>query len=150
MKQRKLLVLGCSRRKLANRELLPAINRYDGPHFRILRRIRQDNGSIIPKTLVLSAYYGLIDIDEKIADYDAVLGKRPSEEWIAMVKSQLALKLLLLQPSEIFIFGGKIYREVIEQCLDELDVKTNRIAPKGGIGQKLSALNKWLMSGVEG
>lgn len=148
MAKRKLLVLGCSRRKLNNKELLPAINRYDGPHFRILRRARLVHGSMVPPTLILSALYGLIDIDEKIACYDAVLKKRPSEEWIAMVRSQLSSKLLLFQPFEIFIFGGKIYREVIEQCLNELDEKAVRVAPKGGIGKKLKALKDWLDRGV--
>jgi len=150
MNKNRLLVLGCSKRKLNNKELLPAIDRYDGPHFRILRRFRIANGSIMPQTLVISAFYGLIDIDEKIANYDSALTKKHNEEWIAMVKSQLATKLPLFQPSEIFIFGGKIYREVIEQCLNELDEKAARVAPKGGIGKKLNALKNWLERGVQG
>ena len=149
MKQKKLLILGCSRRKLNDKEMLPAINRYDGPHFRILRRFRLAHGSIMPQTLVLSAFYGLIDIDQKIANYDSVLTKKPTEEWIAMVRSQLALKLRLFRPFEIFIFGGKIYREVLEECLDDLGEKAIRIVPKGGIGQKLSALKHWLETGIK-
>lgn len=149
MKQGKLLVLACSRRKLNNKELLPAINRYDGPQFRMLRRLRLTHSSVMPQTLVLSAFYGLIDIDEKIANYDSVLTKKPTEEWTAMIRRQLSTKLLLYRPTEIFIFGGEIYREVLERCLDNLGENAVRIVPKGGIGKKLSALKRWLELGVQ-
>jgi hypothetical protein len=113
-----------------------------------LRKFRLINKGNIPVAVVLSAKYGLIDINEKIADYNTVLKKRPGDEWIAVTRNRLASKLTEIRPVEIFIFGGKIYREIIEQCLNDLGERAIRIVPKGGIGQKLNALKEWLEIGI--
>ena len=65
----RLLVLACSERKVTAAGLLPAVDRYDGPPFRVLRKyLREHTGA--PDILILSAKYGLIPSDQQIPYYD--------------------------------------------------------------------------------
>jgi len=62
----RLLILACSQRKRPGASSLPAIERYDGPAFRVLRRycrLNQDNGLFV---YVLSAEFGLIPVKQPI------------------------------------------------------------------------------------
>lgn len=66
-----LLIVMCSKRKRSAPDLLPALERYDGIFFRILRKARReghwpDNLDI----LILSAKYGLLELDTAIENYD--------------------------------------------------------------------------------
>lgn len=54
----RLLILSCSRRKRLDTDLLPAIERYDGPAFRVLRRFLRERPFEAPDVLILSAEHG--------------------------------------------------------------------------------------------
>lgn len=67
-----LLVLSCSQRKRPDPGLLPAIERYQGPHFQVLRkylRTRPDQAAALD-ILILSARFGLLAPATPIPDYD--------------------------------------------------------------------------------
>jgi hypothetical protein len=66
----RLLILACSQRKRPDAELLPALERYDGPAFRVLRRFLRSRAPDPPDVLILSAEHGLIPRDLPIAAYD--------------------------------------------------------------------------------
>ena len=66
---RRLLVIACSARKRKDAGLLPAVDRYDGPAFRVLRKFLADAADP-PDVLVLSARYGLIPSSRGVPDYD--------------------------------------------------------------------------------
>ena len=66
----RLLILACSRRNLLDDGPLPAVERYDGPAFRILRRFLRERPSEAPDVLILSAEHGLIAQDTPILAYD--------------------------------------------------------------------------------
>jgi hypothetical protein len=66
----RLLILACSQRKRPDEGLLPAVERYDGPTFRVLRRFLREGISEPPDVLILSAEHGLIPQDLPIAAYD--------------------------------------------------------------------------------
>ncbi len=63
----RLLILSCSRRKRLDKDLLPAVERYDGPAFRVLRRFLREMPFEAPDVPILSAEYGLIPHDLPIA-----------------------------------------------------------------------------------
>lgn len=68
---KQLVVLGCSSAKTGASGLVPAINLYDGPAFRVLRTfLRQYRWPIPLSIAVLSAEYGLIGGLAQIAAYD--------------------------------------------------------------------------------
>jgi hypothetical protein len=68
-----MLILACSRRKRFDEGLLPAIERYDGPAFRVLRRFLRGGSTNTPNVFILSAEYGLIAHNLHIATYDKVM-----------------------------------------------------------------------------
>src|SRR3954470_6352658 len=70
---RRLLILACSQRKNPAAGLLPAIDRYDGPAFRVLRKFLGEGPADPPVVLILSAKYGLIEAAQAIPDYDCCM-----------------------------------------------------------------------------
>src|SRR2546422_10068170 len=68
---KRLVVLGCSAAKTNVRGIIPAINLYDGPAFRVLRAFLRDYRWPDPLSIaVLSAKYGLIGGLAHIATYN--------------------------------------------------------------------------------
>ena len=67
-----LLILGCSATKRATPEPLAAVERYDGPLFRVLRgwMARTPDWRVRLNVAVLSAKFGLISGDSTVGDYD--------------------------------------------------------------------------------
>ena len=65
-----MLIAACSRRKRPEEGLLPAIERYDGPAFRVSRRFMRESPSEPPEVLILAAEYGPIPHDLPVAVYD--------------------------------------------------------------------------------
>src|SRR5271165_4797945 len=70
---KRLLIVACSQRKSQANDLLPAIERYDGPVFRVLRKYLREGARDAPSVFVLSAKYGLIAADFEIPDYNCRL-----------------------------------------------------------------------------
>jgi hypothetical protein len=59
-----LLIVSCSQRKRSELGPLPTLERYDGVHFRVLRKARRE-GYWPEKlnVLIVSARYGLLELD---------------------------------------------------------------------------------------
>ena len=68
----RLLILGCSQKKRPDSGLLPALTRYDGPMFRVLRKfLRECPGEAQGLEIyILSAEFGLIPASQPIPNYD--------------------------------------------------------------------------------
>jgi Family of unknown function (DUF6884) len=62
--------MSCSQRKRAESRLLPAIERYDGPTFRVVRHFLQERPSKPLDIFIVSAKFGLIPSDQPIPNYD--------------------------------------------------------------------------------
>src|SRR5947209_2723394 len=69
----RLLIVACSQRKNPAQGQLPAIDRYDGPVFRVIRKYLREGAGDAPIVLILSAKYGLITSDLEIPDYNCRL-----------------------------------------------------------------------------
>ncbi len=79
---RQLLVLGCSRTKREAPGLLPAIERYDGSSYRVLRSfLRERDWPAGLSVAVLSAKYGLVGGFTGIEDYDERMTPERASEW---------------------------------------------------------------------
>ena len=66
-----LLIISCSQRKIEFPEPLAAINRYDGPAYRTLRKLEREGR--FPENLdivIISAKYGLLHYEQLIENYD--------------------------------------------------------------------------------
>jgi len=80
---RHLVILGCSQKKLTSAGVLPAIERYNGPTYQVLRSFLRH--SAWPGSLsvgVLSARYGLIGGLAPIEYYDQRMDWTPATSWL--------------------------------------------------------------------
>jgi hypothetical protein len=143
----RLLILSCSQRKRLDTDLLPAIERYDGPAFRVLRRYLQSGSLDTPEIQILSAEYGLIAQDQPIPYYDRKMTAARADELRSKVLAEL--KKLLEQGNqasytEILCCVGKVYLGALSGIDELLPDETKLIHNTGSQGRKLAQLRNWL------
>ena len=138
-----LLILGCSDKKTKNPNFdeMPALEIYDGPNYRVLRKFLRENGwppGLIIK--IISAKHKIIDATELIEPYNERLDKKAAKDIRQEVMQELAeLKL----PKTVFINMGKGYLPAIS-CITTL-FGDNRVEyAEGGIGKKMQKMKQWL------
>lgn len=108
-----LLLLACSKRKRAI-GCAPALELYDGGPYRVLRKLRREQG--LPAglhILILSARYGLLRAEEKIVQYDQLMDPRRAEELRESVSARLDELLTEVAPTRMYVDLGQIYRLAI-------------------------------------
>jgi hypothetical protein len=141
---RRLLVIACSEKKLAARGLLPAIERYDGPAFRVLRKYLREDPEDVPSVLILSAKYGLIAANRPIPAYDRRLTPTAARELRPQLAEALRAALRGKEWRSVGICAGRAYRAALEDVSELVPegVRVDQIV--GGQGQRLTALREWL------
>jgi hypothetical protein len=136
--------MACSQRKRNDKGMLPAIERYDGPAFRVLRKYLQEHQSADVITYILSAKFGLIDGKRLLHDYNRRMSSARADS---------------LRP----LVAGKVTRLLRQECWDEIGICLGRdyfrTMPKdfmrscdaipvsilgGGLGKRLTSLRSWL------
>jgi len=144
---RSLVILGCSQRKRQTSRLLPAIDRYDGPVFRVLRKHMLQAPDRSPDASILSARFGLISGEFLVPRYERRLR---DDDWTLLssrVEKQLKQTLDDVQPDRLFVSVGCQYWTLIETpLLREVPIAKLLIAA-GGIGGRASQLAHWLQVG---
>ena len=144
---KRLLILGCSAAKRHEAWLMPAVERYDGPAFRVLRKARRE-GVIDEDTRVriLSAKYGLISELEEIEDYDQVMTPARAQELVYPVSTMLYI-WMRSHPKcrDVFINVGGAYGPAVagfaEWCRRN-DIRCE--VASGGIGMRVAQMKDWL------
>jgi hypothetical protein len=138
---KKLLIIPCSKVK-KNLINASAIELYDGPFFRMIRKYNPNKFDI----LVLSAKYGIIEGKEKISYYDQKMTRKRADELSGEINLKLSHFLYDTDYDEVFINLGKIYFEALRPSMTLFDHKTIHSA-KGGIGMRLHYLKNWICPG---
>ena len=136
--QRRLLLISCSasKRNLRNR---PAIEVYDGPSYRMLRKYTRSDMDI----LILSAKYGLITHDERISNYDQRMTKQRALDLRDETTTKLVSVIKTHDYHEVYVDLGAAYRYAIDfndPVLRSINFKFN----EGTIGIRLHNLKTWL------
>ncbi|MGA9380254.1 MAG: DUF6884 domain-containing protein, partial [Phormidium sp.] len=139
-----LLIINCSKSKYSDVEILPALERYNGVAFRVVRKFLQQKNADYLDIFILSAKFGLISSKELIPDYDQKMDKRRSQELQSSVNAKFCellqsgiYKRCLLCVSQDYLQIFNDYEKIIPETL------TVTIAT-GTIGKKLSILHQWL------
>lgn len=140
---KRLLILSCSQRKRFSPELMPAIERYDGPAFRLVRGFLKQQPSKID-ILILSSFFGLIRPNKHIPHYDNFLSKQRACE----IQPQVARSLQRICATKamsppLFLCMGKTYRDIV---LESVPKHAPVQYARGSIGMQLVALHAWLYS----
>lgn len=144
---RRLLILACSATKRRDVRLLPALDRYAGPSFRVLRRWLRDHPgrATLLDVYVLSAEFGLFPAVQPIPDYDRRMTTARAEELRPHVA--LALHSLVTTTSYVAIgvSMGRRYRLALAGNEQLLRPALVVLSEEGaGIGAQLAALKQWL------
>ncbi|NEP78437.1 MAG: hypothetical protein F6K39_09750 [Okeania sp. SIO3B3] len=141
---RHLLIISCTRRKSLDAGLIPAIARYDGPTFRVLRRFLHQKSSNCLDVYILSAKFGLISHQELIPYYDQKMTRKRAEKLqpevilqIEEIISHNSYQRLLICASKNYFYVLEGYEKFIKPDLS-LEIAT------GAIGKKLVSLYTWL------
>lgn len=138
-----LLIISCSQRKVETAELMPAIDLYDGPVYRMLRKMYREGRLLSIDTLIISAKYGLIGCRERIYTYDQRITPeradelRPSTLW----KLQTFMENRIGGFDQCFLNLGKNYMRTLEGFHWGL---VSTLEASGAIGQRVSQTKAWL------
>ena len=143
--KKRLLILSCSQRKSTFPGLLPAIERYDGPLFFVLRRFirkcpRQARDLDV---YILSAAYGLIPGDFLTPLYDEKMNTSRIVELQPQVETTFSNILQNKYASICFVLG-KTYLKAFKDLRHLIPAFTESSVAYGPIGKKQTQLKKWL------
>ena len=136
-----LLILGCSDRKIKNLGQAPALEVYDGPNFRVLRKFLREKGwppGLIIK--IISAKHKIIDATKPIEPYDERLDKETAQKMRQSVRRHLRK---LGVPESVFINIGGDYLPTIYRIETLFEHERIQYAD-GGIGKKMQKMKQWL------
>jgi len=142
----RLLILACSQKKRNSPGLLPAIERYDGPSFRLLRRFQREcpYRSDEVNIYILSAKFGLISARTDIPLYDQYMTPRRALELKPAVEMQLKSVMEQREYTEALVSLGKNYQLALP-AFDKVNLDRTKINfASGSQGRKLSILYDWL------
>ena len=132
---RRLLIVGCSAVKRTSGGFLPALDRYDGPVYRVMRTFLRDHHWPDDVSVgVLSAEYGLFGIFKNIEHYD----KRMDRTTAALQAPSCTATLSKWVPDHrsVHISVGRDYLPAIQPGISELNLTPFFL--EGGIGCKQS------------
>lgn len=128
---RRLLILSCAQKKCSYPGLQIALNRYDGPMFRILRKFLRECPSKA-KTLdvfILSAKFGLISARRSIPNYNCRMTSLRASRLKNQVLTKLQSVLTNRHYKELLVNVGKDYFQALagyEQVIpSDLKVKVS-------------------------
>lgn len=138
---KKLLILGCADRKRDSVGLVPALDRYDGPAFRVVRNfLRNHHWPNHLSIAVLSAKYGLFGVLKKIENYDTKMDLALANE--RALECSETLERWSKNHGSVHISLGKTYMPAVEPGLARLSIE--REIFQGAIGKKLSQIKCFL------
>jgi hypothetical protein len=138
---RRLLIIACSQRKRLDVAFLPAIERYDGPAFRVLRRYNRLTQDADLSVYILSAKFGLIPSTVPIPFYDKKMTSKRADYLKASVMAATFTAIKHHKPSQVFVCAGKTYLRAFG---DLTNFARHVSTARGGQGQKLTSLKAWL------
>ncbi len=141
MELKHLLIVGCSATKRHDADLMPALERYDGPMYRVLRKALRERPGLAERLTicVLSAEHGLISADTPIADYDVQMTRELALNMRPKVVQQ-AQAIFGGRRWPGFIACGKTYRLALPAQIWYAEMRSSF----GGIGKQLGQLKTWL------
>ena len=140
-----MLIIACSQRKCLAPGLLPALERYDGVSYRLLRKARREDN--LPQgldVLILSAKYGLIEASTPIAHYEQRMTRHRAIELHSQTLQVLQSYANQNIFQDVYVDLGQDYALAI-RGIEQLFSKASVTYATGRIGERLSQLKTWLI-----
>ncbi|MBS1791326.1 MAG: hypothetical protein JST85_26675 [Acidobacteria bacterium] len=142
----RILLLSCCERKNTSPRLLPALERYDGPAFFVLRKFLSEQPAQATglDVYILSAKFGLIAATQPIPYYDLLLDAKRCIELQATIRKQMQRWSQRPSYRELFISLTKRYEAILGDLPQLGSTKLQVRFAQGKSGGKLSDLRDWL------
>lgn len=140
----RLLILSCSERKDSATDRMPAIDRYDGPVFRVLRKYLRECSPEAPTVVIVSAKYGLIESNRRIPAYDCSMSAARAKQLRPHVLAAVRQILAARKWQEVGVCAGRHYRSALDGFLPFLPDGSQVVFIGGGQGPRLTHLRAWL------
>jgi uncharacterized protein DUF6884 len=140
----RLLIISCGKRKRLDPALLPALERYDGPMFRVLRRYLAMHPTTPPDIYILSSKFGLIPADRPIPYYDQRLTPQRAAELRPSVRDMLVQILAQRVYEQILLAVGRDYAMALDGYAASISKATLVAVAHGSQGKRLAHLHDWL------
>lgn len=142
--KKRLLIIPCSKTKIWSEIPLPAIERYNGYFFKILKKNRKSNMDV----LILSAKYGLLNEDEKTLYYDKKMNLTIARELEIQVYNKFFEDVDLGEYKEICVNLGRYYIDCFSKTLSDIkeSFMGEVITFHGGLGERGCAMKNWLIN----
>jgi hypothetical protein len=144
----RLLIVACSGTKSDQPGEMPAIDRYTGAYYQMIK----NHQGPLPEIVILSAKYGFIRANELIPDYNQLMTKERASE-LMKDTHRFGSVLNYCDYDEVFVAAGRDYRAVINVTFAGLwrtGIKIEQTTwVSGGIGTQRSQLKAWLAKGAE-
>lgn len=137
----RLLIIACSAKKRPDAGVMPAIDRYDGPWYRTLRRYRALGGAM-PDVWILSGEFGLIHGSTPIPDYNQLMTINRAALLEKQIRDAL-IRAMRPEVNDVFVCAGAVYVQTLMRHRAVFDGRPVHVAP-GGIGTKMGHLKRWL------
>jgi hypothetical protein len=131
------LFLACSERKLLDPGPLPAVKRYDGPCFRVLRRYLRNAGEDALLVWILSAKHGLIRGDTCILSYDRAMTRSRADALRTSIAATFTVVLRTESFDEAFACMGATYARAMSDYWQFLPDTIQVHHAQGSMGAKL-------------
>lgn len=142
-----LLIIPCSKRKIYTSEgRVPALALYDGPFYRIIRKMFRERGkSDFLDIMILSAKYGLITPEKLINYYECPMTRDMAKRLNGELTDKLSSIVKSGNYEEIFLNLGKLYCEAVRGWENFTETRAKIIYAEGGIGKRARQMRKWLL-----
>jgi hypothetical protein len=143
---RTLILIPCSQRKRrAPRSPIAAIERYDGPLYKVLRKaLREGRVSSETDVAILSAKYGLLNATTPIPFYDQKMDAVRAIVLAPQVRAELRQLIAAERYARIRVNLGRDYAAL----LDGVSEMNGAEWASGAIGLRAATLKAWLSDGV--
>jgi len=145
---KRLLILACSQRKRPDQSLLPAIERYNGPAFQIVRKFLRTHPVEAQslKIYVLSAKFGLIPASQPTPIYNQRMTLNQAQK--LRPNALRKLERLLPNCNKLFINLGQIYWQALAGHEVIIPANISPVIAQGSSGRRQVELRDWLYNGL--
>lgn len=144
-----LLILGCSQRKRPDPDGLMALDRYDGPLVRVVRRWQRDLPTDAARRRLdvyfISAKFGLLSSREWIRPYDQQMTLARADELRPAIEASVRGLLTSGTYTRVGICLGRVYMRALGDVLMVGEgLPAISLLAIGGIGRQAQHLKAWL------
>jgi hypothetical protein len=142
----RFLLLACTRRKRGSTAPIPAIDLYDGPAFRLLRRYlrAEPDGANELEVRILSAQHGLLVADDRIVQYDQRLTSERAAQLVPATREALTRLLAGGRFTEVYVDVGRAYAPLLPERRTLQALSPSVTFGEGSVGRRLAQLHDWL------